>query len=238
MMEEKAATRVLLVEDDEELTRVNTLRLKSRGYEVLCAANGRETFEVFESTRVDIILLDVMLPDMDGHEICEKLRDEPYGYSGPIIFMSCLGDSQNIVGAFREGGNDYLVKPAKLEELVERIEANLAKASLDRNEDNMLWFDSFMVNTGAHSVYRVADGIKKDKVELSPTEYNILMVLVKRPQEVILYRELYKAVWEQEDAGDVRTLMVHVSNLRKKISPDGGEFIRAVRGVGYIFDGM
>lgn len=236
MEEKKEVVRVLLVEDDLELTRINALRLKRHGYEVLCAASGAEVFSTFNKSRVDIILLDVMLPDMDGHEICERLRSDEFNYSGPIIFMSCLGDSNNIVGAFREGGDDYLVKPAKAEELVDRIEVNLKKKSIESKPDKLLWFKHICIDDSSRTVYSVVDGERQSKIELSPTEYNILITMARRPQEVLLYRQLYKAVWEQDDMGDVRTLMVHVSNMRKKVDKEHNDFIRAVRSVGYIFD--
>lgn len=232
----KETVRVLLVEDDLELTKINALRLASRGYEVLCAASGAEVFAIFEKQRVDIVLLDVMLPDMDGHSICERLRSGEFDYSGPIIFMSCLGDSNNIVGAFREGGDDYLVKPAKLEELVERIEVNLQKKAGEDKPDKKLWFKHIYIDDSSRSVYRVENGERKEKIELSPTEYDILITMARRPQEVILYRQLYRAVWGQDDMGDLRTLMVHVSNMRKKVDEGHDEFIRSVRSVGYIFD--
>lgn len=236
MVDVKNSVRVLLVEDDLELTRINALRLGSRGYDVLSATCGAEVFSIFETNRIDIVLLDVMLPDMDGHAICERLRGDEFCYSGPIIFMSCLGDSANIVGAFREGGDDYLIKPAKLEELVERIEVNLKKRENDSKPDKRLWFKHICIDDAARVVYQVEDGRIKQKIDLSPTEYDILVTMARSPQEVLLYRQLYKAVWGQDDLGDVRTLMVHVSNMRKKVDIGHDDFIRAVRSVGYIFD--
>lgn len=227
--------RILLVEDDEELSVVTALRLRKCGYNVVCAMDGKQTLERLKEERVDLVLLDVMLPDMDGHELCTKMRGEEIGYAGPIIFMSCLGDSKNIVDAFREGGNDYIVKPAKQEVLLERIEANLHNFADKRDEKTKIWFRQFMIDTKDRSVYRVKEGVRQDKIDLSRTEYDILMVLVSRPEEIFLYRQLYKAVWGMEDVGDVRTLMVHVSNLRKKIDENHGEMITAIRGVGYLF---
>ena len=235
-MEEGKKTRVLLVEDDKELLSLTTMQLKLRGYDVVCAENAAMVYDILENNQVDVILLDVMLPDADGHEVCEKIRSDAYKYDGPIIFMSCLGDSSNIVEAFREGGDDYLVKPAKIDEVIERIDVNLDKRKPQEKEKGKMWFRQFMIDDNSRSVYRVVDREKKDKIDLSPTEYNILLCMVSHQEEVLLYRELYKSVWDQEDLGDVRTLMVHVSNLRKKINVDGAEMIRAIRGVGYIFE--
>ncbi|MBQ7955231.1 MAG: response regulator transcription factor [Lachnospiraceae bacterium] len=227
--------RILLVEDDEELSLVTAMRLRNSGFTVTCAMDGQQALEKMMAERIDLILLDVMLPDTDGHELCCKIRGGDIGFGGPIIFMSCLGDSTNIVDAFREGGNDYIVKPAKLEVLLERINENLKTNENKKEPDSRLWFRQFMIDTKTRSVYRVSGNVCGEKIELSRTEYDILMVLVSRPEEIFLYRQLYKAVWGMEDVGDVRTLMVHVSNLRKKIDGNHSEMIRSIRGVGYLF---
>lgn len=234
-MREPSETRILLVEDDEELSSITAIQLRSRGYQVECALNGAEAMEKLLSGRTDLILLDVMLPDTDGHELCRRMRGEEGGYGGPIIFMSCLGDSGNIVDAFREGGNDYIVKPAKLEELLERIHTNLEQGSEKQEQGSRLWFKQFMMDTRSRSVYRVKDGVSREKLELSRTEYDILLALVSRPDEILLYRQIYRTVWGQEDLDDVRTLMVHVSNLRRKVDGEHRDIIRAIRGVGYLF---
>ena len=184
---------------------------------------------------MDVVLLDVMLPDADGHDLCEEFRKNPIAYNGPVIFMSCLGDSGNIVDAFRKGGNDYMVKPVKIDELIERIEANCANKKETTDQDRKVWYKQFMVDRSRHEVYYVKDHVVGEQISLSPTEYNILMTLTEQPNEVILYRQLYNDVWDQEDLGDVRTLMVHVSNLRKKIDREHTDMIRTIRGVGYLF---
>jgi len=229
--------RILLLEDDEDLSMVTAMRLRQQGYQVICAMDGKQALTKLEEERINLVLLDVLLPDTDGHELCVKFRGEEVGYHGPVIFMSCLGDSSNIVDAFREGGNDYIVKPAKLEDLLERINVNLEQheKNQEKHSDNRRWFQQFMIDTKSRSVYRVRDNVQAEKIELSRTEYDILMVFVDNPEEILLYRQLYKAVWGMEDIGDVRTLMVHVSNLRKKIDEKQGDMIRAIRSVGYLF---
>ncbi len=217
---------ILLVEDDEDLAIVTRLQLENEGYHVLWTADGASTMEVLEKQEVDLILLDVMLPDCDGHELCEQIKQY---YSYPIIFMSCLGDSVTIVNAFRGGGCDYLVKPADIEELVERIEKN-------KPEIKELEFSQFLVDISARLVYRKAEtGERAEVIELSPTEYKLLMALIRKSGELVLYKELYREIWKQGEIEDIRTLMVHVSNLRKKIDYKKSETIKAVRGAGYIF---
>ena len=230
-------TRILLVEDDEELSAITAMQLQANGFATACAYDGAQAVEKLQSEKIDLILLDVMLPDTDGQSLCKRIRSEECGYGGPVIFMSCLGDSDNIVEAFRTGGNDYLVKPARIENLLERISANL-DAMPDKTTDSRQWFKQFMVDTKSRSVYRVRDGVCGEIIELSRTEYDIPMALIKNPAELLLYRQIYKKVWGQEDWGDVRTLMVHVSNLRKKIDENHTGIIRAIRGVGYLFEDL
>ena len=221
--------KILVVEDDRDLAMLTARQLEGQGYQVFCAEDGKSTIQLLEEESVDLILLDVMLPDCNGHELCQRICSV---YEYPIIFMSCLGDSTTIVQAFRGGGCDYLVKPVNIAELVERIEENL-KNSRSRQ---MLEFRQFILDKGNYRVYRRTEqGESAEKLDLSPTEYKLLLEFVRKPGEIRLYKELYRAIWEYGEIEDIRTLMVHVSNLRKKIDYQHRETIRAVRGIGYIF---
>lgn len=234
-MDTKEKFRLLLVEDDENLSTVTSLQLKRRGYDVCVALNGEDALAIIGEERIDLVLLDVMLPDYDGHELCRIFRSEECGYQEPIIFMSCLGDSGNIVEAFREGGNDYVVKPVDIGQLTDRISVNLTEHTDIRSSRKKQWFKQFMIDRKMYEVHQVRDGQLGEKLELSPTEYKLLDLITQMPDEVILYRQLYRKVWGQDDLDDYRTLMVHMSNLRRKIDMNHTEVIRAVRGVGYIF---
>ncbi len=221
--------KILVVEDDKDLAMLTARQLEGQGYQVFCAEDGKSTLQILKDESVDLILLDVMLPDCDGHELCQRICSI---YEYPIIFMSCLGDSTTIVQAFRGGGCDYLVKPVNITELVERIEENLKKS----RGKQMLEFRQFILDKKNYQVYRrTEEGECAEKLDLSPTEYKLLMEFVGNPGEIRLYKELYRAIWEHGEIEDIRTLMVHVSNLRKKIDYQHRETIRAVRGVGYIF---
>ena len=237
-MDEQEKKDILLVEDDLDLLAITKLQLTKKGYSVVGATSGKEALEIINTTKIDLILLDIILPDYDGHEICQKVRSDEVGFAGPIIFMSCLGDSESIVDSFRGGGNDYLVKPAKIEVLIDRIEENLKKCVNEEQTDNKQWFRQFVIDRNRRCVYRVNGKKMGEEIGLSPTEYNILLTMVEHPNEVLLYRQMYKSVWDLEDLGDVRTLMVHVSNLRKKIDLEHTDMIKAIRGVGYLFQDM
>lgn len=227
--------RLLLVEDDADLLLITAMKLQRRGYEVICAQNGAEAMAAVRTQRIDLMLLDAMLPDCDGQELCRELRGEPYFYDRPVIFISCMGDSASIVDAFRGGGNDYLVKPVDIDTLVERIQVNFKESALKSAGQGKQWFRQFVIDRSRQEVYRVVDGRLGEKLELSPTEYKLLAVITTMPDEVALYRQLYQKVWGQEALDDYRTLMVHMCNLRKKIDGAHTEVIRAVRGTGYIF---
>lgn len=154
---------------------------------------------------------------------------------GPVIFVSGQTDGADIVRAFRSGGDDYLVKPVKTAVLAERIEANLERVRHAEPAGDRHWFKQFMIDKSRREVYRVESGRLGEKILLSPLEYSVLEALIGHRNEVALYRDLYRDVWRQEDLGDVRSLMVHVSNLRKKVDRNHTEMIMAVRGVGYLF---
>lgn len=233
--ETEEKVRLLLVEDDEDLLLITAMKLQRRGYKVISAQNGAEAMAVIRTQRIDLLLLDVMLPDCDGQELCRELRGEPCCYDGPVIFVSCMGDSTSIVDAFRGGGNDYLVKPVDIDMLVERIQVNLKERVSRSAEQGKQWFRQFVIDRRLQEVHRVVDGQLGEKLDLSPTEYKLLAVITTMPDEVALYRQLYQKVWGQEALDDYRTLMVHMSNLRKKIDGAHTEVIRAVRGTGYIF---
>ena len=233
--EPEEKVRVLLVEDDEDLLLITAMKLQRRGYEVISAQNGAEAMAAVRTQRIDLLLLDAMLPDCDGQKLCRQLRGEPYSYDGPVIFVSCMGDSTSIVDAFRGGGNDYLVKPVDIDTLIERIRVNLKECASKSAGQTKQWFRQFVIDRKSQEVHRVVDGRLGEKLELSPTEYKLLAVITTMPDEVALYRQLYRKVWGQEALDDYRTLMVHMSNLRKKIDGARTEVIRAVRGTGYIF---
>lgn len=220
--------RILLVEDDEALAVVTKLQLEGAGYEVSISGNGHTTMELLSNNVYDVILLDVMLPDCSGHQLCERIRRIS---DVTIIFMSCLGDGNNVINAFREGGNDYLIKPVQLSELQQRIEQNL-KSNPNKH---LSVFKQFIVDYDLKTVYENNNGDKGNIIGLSNTEYKLLLAFIEKKDELMLYENLYRVVWEHGGVEDIRTLMVHVSNLRKKVDYCQRDSFRTVRGAGYIF---
>lgn len=227
--------KILLAGNDENLLRIAATQLTAPCYEVVSASNGGLALEVLRRERIDLILLDSRLSDGDGCQFCKKIRGMEGGFSGPVIFLGGQTDGAEIVKAFWSGGDDYLVKPVKAAVLKERIEANLERVRNAEPGGDKHWFKQFMIDKSRREVYRAKNGQLGEKISLSPLEYNVLEALIRHRNEVVFYRDLYRDVWQQEDLGDVRSLMVHVSNLRKKVDRDHTEMIMAVRGAGYLF---
>ena len=226
---------ILVVEDDKQLSFIMKRMLESREYEVHTAFSIKQAKEELGKREFDLILLDMMLPDGEGSQICEEIRK----YSVcPVIFVSCLSDQETKISALKMGADDYVTKPGNYEELLARIEANIRRAK-QYNEKKVssdeLYFPGLCVKWKMREAWTTDEkGNLLAMLELSPLEYALLMCLIETQGELVLYQELFKRVWQTEDTSDIRTVMVHVSNLRKKMG-ECGKLIHTVRSAGYIF---
>ena len=218
--------RILLVEDDQDLSTITRANLIHAGHQVDPAFTCAQAEALLEQQSYDLILLDIMLPDRSGDELCRSIRRS---CDCPIIFLSCLEDSDTIVGALRSGGDDYMVKPVRYPELLARAEAIIRRAQ-QRKPESVRTFRSFTMDTVHHRILR--DG---EEVDLSSIEYALLLYMTDHPDTLLLYQDLYRNIWDNDSLGDVRTVMVHISNLRKKLDPNRQGIICTVRGAGYIF---
>ncbi len=223
----------MLVEDDEQLTFITKRLLESRGYAVVTASAVSAAKEAMERFAFDLILLDMMLPDGTGTELCEEIRRDS---TCPIIFLSCLSDN---ISALKMGGDDYITKPVNFEEMLARIQVNIRRVkeySVSAQNPQDMSFPGLLLRKKKREAWLLGqDGSLGSLLELSPIEYSLLLCLAERAGELVLYQDLYQQVWQAEDLGDVRTVMVHVSNLRKKMGQSGKELIHTVRSAGYIF---
>lgn len=223
---------VLLIEDDVDLSYITKFNLENAGYSVETAYNGKESIKMVKNSKYDLILLDMILPDASGADICKHIRGEQ---NTPIIFVSCIDDRDIVIDALEKGGDDYIVKPVDFAELIARMEANIRRVKMDskRNVINhIIRFKQFSVDIDR----RVVKNRKGEEIELSPTEYQLLLKFIQHQGELLLYNDLYNSIWESDSLGDIRTVMVHISNLRKKIDSGKTGVIETVRGAGYIFD--
>ena len=214
--------------DDRESALIAARQLQQNQCAVDHAHSCDRAIELLKAGGYDLVLLDEFLPDQKTGEFCADVRSY---CTCPIIFLSCCGDSKSVVDALVNGGDDYMVKPINYKELLARAEA--IGRRLCQNEEvsgGLRDLRSFSVDT-VHR-YALRDG---EIIDLTPIEYELLIYLVDHPDTLLLYQELYEQVWGCESLGDNRTIMVHISNLRKKLDLEHTGLISTVRGEGYIF---
>jgi two-component system response regulator MtrA len=222
--------RLLLVEDDASIREVATLGLTQAGFRVTTAADGREGLLHFRQTPFDLVILDVMLPHLDGYEVCRQIRGES---RVPIIMLSAKSDTVDVVVGLELGADDYVTKPFELAELVARARAAVRRASAIP-EEPVLVRGGLEIDPGAFMARR-----GDRELSLTATEFKLLLELARRPGQVFTREQLLQQVWNYEYLGDSRLVDVAVQRLRAKIEddPKEPEMIKTVRGVGYRFDG-
>lgn len=235
-METTNNQHILVVDDEGRIRRLLKMYLEREGFIVDEAGDGINALEKALEFDYDLILLDIMLPEMDGIKVCEKLREVK---STPVIMLTAKSEEINRVQGFEKGADDYVVKPFSPREVIYRVKAILKRASTTTflNTDNkssyLIVFDNFIIDNDAHRVS--VEGIE---VSLTPKEYELLVYLANAPDKVFSREELLKNVWNYEFFGDLRTVDTHVKRLREKIneiSPEAAKMICTVWGVGYKF---
>ena len=223
--------QILLVEDDLEICEIlQFYLLKVPEYSVTVVHSAEETLPLMDVRSFDLILLDITLPGKQGLELCRELRERTFC---PIIFISCLSDDETVIRALNMGGDDYLIKPFRAPVLLARIEANLRRCALPRGgAPSVLTAGALVLDAALHTVTKEGKAIA-----LSPTEYELLCYFMRSPGRFISFDELYNAVWQRPSMGDLRTLFVHITHLRKKIEDDPSRpaYIRTYMRDGYIF---
>jgi DNA-binding response OmpR family regulator len=228
-------SKILVVDDEPEIIELITLYLQREGYSVFAADNGTNALRMIGEVQPDLILLDVLLKQLNGLDVCQQIRQI---IDVPILFVSAKSDDQDVINGLAAGGDDYITKPFSPGQLVARIKAHLRRQSLNmqhhgESDRNLLIFDGLMIDLTARTVR-----VHNQYVSLSVKEFELLSLLAKQPNRAFQLATLYEAVWGVESIGDTRTLMVHMSNLRKKIEPDPANprWIVTMRGVGYKFN--
>ncbi|WP_025028033.1 response regulator transcription factor [Caldalkalibacillus mannanilyticus] len=229
--------KILVVDDEERIRRLIRMYLEREEYTIDEAENGEEALIKAIDVNYDCILLDLMLPGMDGIEVCQKIREHK---STPIIMITAKGEETNRVHGFEVGADDYVVKPFSPREVVYRVKAILRRSSttaflnLDQTANDVLVFANLTIDHDAHRV--TADGTD---VSLTPKEYELLHYLALSPNKVFSREQLLKDVWNYEFFGDLRTVDTHIKRLREKlnkVSPQAANMIATVWGVGYKFE--
>jgi two-component system OmpR family response regulator len=224
-----AKTRVLIVDDEPNIRDLLATSLRFAGYDIQTAANGAQAVAAVTESEPDIILLDVMLPDMNGFSVTKKLRSA--GIQSPILFLTARDDVEDKITGLTVGGDDYLTKPFSLDEVVARIQAILRRTKTGEVESALIDAGAVVINQDAHEVT-----VEGKLVDLSPTEYKLLRFLVMNPDRVLTKAQILDHVWEYDFNGDMGIVESYVSYLRKKLDPISSRpLIQTKRGVGYIY---
>jgi two-component system OmpR family response regulator len=219
--------RVLVVDDEPNIADVISMALRYQGFEVASASTGGEALATVESFRPQLMLLDVMLPDMEGFEVARRLSAEHARV--PIIFLTARDATEDKVRGLTVGGDDYVTKPFSLEELIARVRALLRRSGVAEAQSSRLAFADLELDDDAHEVTRAGA-----LIELTATEYRLLRYLMLNPRLVLSRPQLLEHVWDYDFGGDARVLETYVSYLRKKLDAHGPPLIHTVRGVGYV----
>ncbi len=233
--------KALVIDDEENIIELIKLGLKYEGFQVESAADGPEGLTAAQRIDPDVIILDLMLPGMDGLEVCQQLRLNPTTRDIPILMLTAKGQVHDKVTGLEIGADDYLPKPFDFEELVARIRAILrrqrrgkAEEGLDSSYGLVLQVDDLQLNTSTREVTRAGR-----PVELTATEYNLLYLFMSHPREVLDRKTILNRVWGYDFLGETNIIEVYVRYLREKIedSPSAPRLIQTVRGVGYVLKG-
>jgi len=231
---------ILIVDDEKEIRELIDIYLKGEGYKTLKAEDGEEALEILKKNEVDLIILDIMMPKLNGIEACLKIREER---EMPIIMLSAKSQDIDKILGLNTGADDYLTKPFNPLELVARVKSQLRRYKRfnnsqknDTNKENKidsLEIEDLVINLETHEVFK--DGIE---IKLTPTEFDILVLLAKNRGKVFSIENIYNSVWKQEFMQSDNTVMVHIRKIREKIEDDSRnpKFIKTVWGVGYKID--
>ncbi len=224
--------KILFVEDEEKILAVVKSFLESKGFTVLCAASGRQALELFDRERVALILLDLMLPELSGEEVCRIIRSKS---KVPIIMLTAKSDEADLLNGLGIGADDYIIKPFSLKELYARMEAVLRRASQELSA--LLTKKSFhdgelIIDYDSHIVLR-----QSVEVKLTPNEYKLLAALTRYPNKVFTREELIASAFGSNFEGYDRTIDTHIKNLRQKLENDPKDpyYVKTIHGMGYKF---
>ena len=218
--------QILVVDDEDNITYLLGTALRHFGFGVLTAGSGREGLALAADAKPDLMLLDVMLPDLDGFEVVRRLRDA--GVQVPILFLTARDATEDKVRGLTLGGDDYVTKPFSLEVVVARVRAILRRSGRIVEGEPSLTYADLVMDDDAHQVWRAGE-----LVELSPTEYKLLRYLLANAGKVLSKAQILDHVWEYDFGGEATVVETYISYLRKKVDRHGLPLIQTVRGIGY-----
>ena len=225
--------KILVVDDEENIRALVRFNLEKAGYQIVEANNGKHALEIIAEDRPDLIILDLMLPVIDGLDVCRKLKGNLITSAIPIIMLTAKSDEVDRVIGLELGADDYLTKPFGPRELIARIKAVLRRSILPTTTANIakeLHFGSLVINLTNYAAY-----LSENKLELTLKEFEVLCLLVQNPNQAFSREKLLESIWGYEYYGDTRTVDVHIRHLRAKLekAPEIANAIETVRGIGY-----
>jgi len=223
------ARKVLIVEDDSNIAELVNLYLKKEGYETMVAEDGGKALDLYRAFRPDLVLLDIMLPVMDGWAVCSKIRETD---STPIIMLTAKGETIDKVAGLEMGADDYIVKPFEMKELLARVHAVLRRLGDEEVKARRLTFDGLVINLDSYELE-----VKGTRIDTPPKELELLFHLASSPNRVFTRNQLLDEVWGFDYFGDSRTVDVHIKRLREKLEGVSDQWsLKTVWGVGYKFE--
>ncbi|MFW5790497.1 MAG: response regulator [Bacillota bacterium] len=222
--------KILAVDDEENIRELLKYNLEKEDYQVVLASRGDQVIDILEAQEIDLIILDLMLPGIDGLSLCKKIKSEKKFKRLPIIMLTARTEEIDRVIGLEMGADDYVSKPFSMRELIARVKAVLRRTGDYKNSDK----ETEVISSGKLSINLTShQAIFNDKIiELTPKEYELIKLLLQNPDRVFSRDNLLNKIWGYDYYGDTRTVDVHIRRIRKKISQD---IIKTVRGVGYKF---
>ena len=218
--------KILVVEDDNQIQELIVEFLSSQDYDVDVANDGVEGYEKFKENKYDLVILDVMMPRLDGHALCKMIRNLDKEVS--IIFLTALGDEESEIKGFDLKADDYISKPFSFNILIKRVEAVLRRKQKEEKEETILEFEGLKLDLQTFKSY-----IDNEEIELTLKEFNILKLMINSYPTVVSREKLIEKIWGYEYFGDTRVIDAHMKNIRKKIKKD---YIKTIKGVGYVLE--
>lgn len=219
--------RLVVVDDEPNIRELLATSLRFAGFEVHAAADGQSALRLVRDVEPDLVVLDVMLPDMDGFTVTRRLREK--GQHTPVVFLTAKDDTRDKVTGLTVGGDDYVTKPFSLEEVVARIRAVLRRTHAEPVDDAVLRFADLEMDEDSHEVRRAGVDI-----DLSPTEFKLLRYLMLNAGRVLSKAQILDHVWQYDWGGDANIVESYISYLRRKIDKGRAPMIHTLRGVGYV----
>ena len=224
--------KILIVDDEEHIVELIKFNLEANGYKTITASNGLEALELAKNEKPDLVLLDIMLPGLNGNDVCKEIRKDTEISTMPIIMITAKGEELDRILGLELGADDYVTKPFSVRELMARIKAVLRRTKVEAVNDTYS-FGNVSIDFNKHEVMK-----NGEKVELTLKEFELLQILIKNKGRVLTRDLLLDKIWGYEFIGETRTIDVHIRYLRKKIEDDdkNPKFIETIRGIGYRFN--